>query len=284
MLAGWCCRLKHLGLLFATRCARQAAGRSRLAACAPRRAWTRAALTAALFAFYMPGAIHAAPRDYTEGNQAYAAGHFDAAKKLYESVVASGTYSANLFLNLGNADYRLGEPGSAMLNYERALALEPQHPEAKANLAFLRERTGAKLEPRSRLESLFEPFSPSTFVWIAAVSIWVALFSITAATLGKTGRAGHVVRALLAALACGYGLHGVVRSRGFESLAVVVAKQTNGRLAPAESAAAQLALPAGSHVHVIEDRGAWLYCTLPDGSRAWVESKAVERVKIIRSA
>jgi tetratricopeptide (TPR) repeat protein len=241
-----------------------------------------ACLLALLFFLAPFGVVMAsdATRDFTEGNQAYEAGKFDVAKKLYESAVAPGGYSANLFHNLGNAEYRLGESGRAMLNYERALALEPQHPEAKANLAFLRDRTGAKLEPRGRLDSLFAPFSPATFVWIATIAGWAALFSIAAAVFRRSGRGGHVFRAVLAALVCGYGVHGVLRARGFESLAVVVAKQTNGRLAPADSAAAQLALPAGSHVHILEDRGAWLYCVLPDRSRAWVESAAVERVKI----
>jgi tetratricopeptide (TPR) repeat protein len=238
-------------------------------------------LRATLIGFLaLTAAACAAPRDYAEGNQAYAAGKFDAAKRLYESAVASGDYSANLFCNLGDAEYRLGDTGRAMLDYERALALEPQHPEAKANLAFLRDRTGARLEPRGRLDSVFAPFSPATFAWVVAVAGWAALFFITAAVFQRGRRGGHVFRAVLAALVCGYGAHGVVRARGLDSLAVVIVKQTSGRLAPADSAAAQLALPAGSHVHVLENRGAWLYCMLPDNSRAWVEAAVVERVKL----
>jgi tetratricopeptide (TPR) repeat protein len=222
-------------------------------------------------------------RLYPLGNEFYAKGDYAAACKYYNYVVEERHFSANLFYNLGNAEYRLGESGRAMLDYERALALDPHHPEAKANLAFLRDKTGAKLEPRGRLSSLFEPFSTATFVWTATIAGWMALFSIVAAAFLKSGRGGNVFRAVLAALVCGYGVHGALRRSGFDSLAVVVAKQTNGRLAPADSAAAQLALPAGSHVHVLETRGAWLYGSMPDGSRSWVESAAVEMVKIPKS-
>ena len=48
-----------------------------------------------------------------------------------------------MFYNLGNAQYRAGDLGRAILNYERALALEPQHPEAEANLRLVRDKARA---------------------------------------------------------------------------------------------------------------------------------------------
>ena len=48
-----------------------------------------------------------------------------------------------LFYNLANAQYRLGNLGQAILNYERALALEPRHPEAAANLRLVRDKARA---------------------------------------------------------------------------------------------------------------------------------------------
>ena len=76
--------------------------------------------------------------DFEGANQAYDQGKFSEAKAGYEKLAEAGEWSANLFYNLGNADYRLGATGRAMLDYERALALYPAHPEARANLAVLR--------------------------------------------------------------------------------------------------------------------------------------------------
>ena len=53
-----------------------------------------------------------------------------------------------MFYDLGNAYYRLGNFGKAILNYERALALEPRHPEAQANLRLASDEARA-LELRS---------------------------------------------------------------------------------------------------------------------------------------
>src|SRR4051794_14159203 len=72
--------------------------------------------------------------DFTKANQEYAQGHFAEAISGYEALVRAGQWSANLFYDLGNAYFRVGDFGRAVLNYERALALERHHPEAMANL------------------------------------------------------------------------------------------------------------------------------------------------------
>src|SRR6266478_1727312 len=71
---------------------------------------------------------------FAKANQEYAAGDFKAAIDDYEELVRSGRDTPNLFYNLGNAYFRKNDFGRAILSYERALALDPHHPEAEANL------------------------------------------------------------------------------------------------------------------------------------------------------
>ena len=71
--------------------------------------------------------------DFETGNELFDQGKYAEAKQNYETLIESGQGSANVYYNLGNADYRLGSAGRAMLNYERALALNPGHKEALAN-------------------------------------------------------------------------------------------------------------------------------------------------------
>ncbi|HJT80236.1 MAG TPA: tetratricopeptide repeat protein, partial [Chthoniobacterales bacterium] len=72
---------------------------------------------------------------FVRANDEFAKGQFQHAIRDYEAMVQAGKWSAPLFYNLGNAYYRIADFGRAILNYERALALEPQHPETTANLA-----------------------------------------------------------------------------------------------------------------------------------------------------
>src|SRR5437016_13598587 len=76
---------------------------------------------------------------FAKANQEYAGGAFKAAIDDYEELVRSGQDTPNLFYNLGNADVRKTDFGRAILNYERALALDPHHPEADANLRTPRD-------------------------------------------------------------------------------------------------------------------------------------------------
>src|SRR3981081_3475524 len=80
---------------------------------------------------------------FAKANQAYAEARLQEAAESYESLVQSGHWNATLFYDLGNAYYRLGSFGKAILNYERALALDPRHPEADANLRLARDEARA---------------------------------------------------------------------------------------------------------------------------------------------
>ena len=90
---------------------------------------------------FLCGRAFAGGGDFEAANQAFDQGKFAEAKAGYEKLAETGEWSAHLFYNLGNADYRLGATGRAMLDYERALALDPAHAEARANLAVLRKQT-----------------------------------------------------------------------------------------------------------------------------------------------
>src|SRR5438132_11773141 len=77
--------------------------------------------------------------DFTKANQEYAQGNFAEAISGYEALVRAGQWSANLFYDLGNAYFRVGDLAHAVVNYAPALALERHHPEAISNCQIARE-------------------------------------------------------------------------------------------------------------------------------------------------
>src|ERR1700737_1447555 len=82
-------------------------------------------------------------QSFEKANQENAAGHFKEAISGYEALAQKQEYSPNLFYNLGNAYFRTKDFGKAILNYERALALDRHHPEAAANLRIVRDEARA---------------------------------------------------------------------------------------------------------------------------------------------
>lgn len=217
--------------------------------------------------------------DFETANELFDQGKFGEAKAGYEKLVENGQGSANVFYNLGNADYRLGSAGRAMLNFERALALDPQHAEARANLNLLRERSGAKLPTLTWSRKIFT--SQPLLIWTvaAAVAAWSVIFGIallgTSRRSEKGGLWGLTFLGVLGLVVAGTGVWFGLKQA---SLGIITAQQTEARLAPAQSAGVAEALPAGSRVRVLSERGAWIYCELPGAGRGWVPEGALERV------
>lgn len=234
------------------------------------------ALRIFLFFLFASLALAVEPNAFELANQRYDQGQFAEAKNLYESIAKSGHYNANVFYNLGNADFRLGDRGGAALHYERALSLDPGHPEARANLTFVRGETGAKIENRSWVETFFPAFTTNFYVLLATVAGWLALAAWSASFFRGTSSFAGV--GWFAALVAIYAFAAVLRAEMQQSLAIVTAQRASARFAPADNATLADALPAGSHLHILSERGPWVYCELPNRERAWIATAEIERV------
>ncbi|MEI8234324.1 MAG: tetratricopeptide repeat protein [Verrucomicrobiota bacterium] len=231
------------------------------------------------FLIFCAGASAAAPADASAAHALYDKGDFAGARAAYEALIQAGPWSANLFYNLGNAAFRQGEKGAAFLAYERALALEPGHPEAQANLRFLREETGAKLPGTSWVDRALAHPAGNTAGWLAAAAFWGICFSL--APLAWRRRAAGAP-ALLCALALGWSGAAIWWQNSQGALWIVTAPIATARTEPADNAAATAKLPVGSHVHLLLERGAWLNVRLPDATKGWLARDAAEPVRLAR--
>ncbi|MDE5573776.1 MAG: tetratricopeptide repeat protein, partial [Muribaculaceae bacterium] len=119
-----------------------------------------------------------------EADQAYLDDDFENALELYlQSAEEDGT-SSNLYYNIGNCYYRLDMPGKAIVNYERALKLDPSNKDAATNLAFVNSRIIDKPVDNLSLsekigQRVVNTFSADAWAWIT-FSIFV-LFICAAA-------------------------------------------------------------------------------------------------------
>jgi hypothetical protein len=105
--------------------------------------------------------------------------------------------------------------------------------------------------------------------------VWV----VTARRAGTSGLWSLVV---LSAVVLGVAFAGLRAGVREQVLAIITAKQTEARLAPAASAGVAEALTAGSRVRVLSERGEWIYCELPGEGRGWLPQGALERVRLER--
>jgi|Deesub1362A_J573_1020465.scaffolds.fasta_scaffold06135_3 tetratricopeptide (TPR) repeat protein len=82
-----------------------------------------------------------------EGNELYRKGNYFGAVKKYEKIIEKGVKNHIVYYNLGNAYFKLGEIGEAILWYKRARKINPMDKDVLYNLEFARKRRkGGKTE------------------------------------------------------------------------------------------------------------------------------------------
>jgi tetratricopeptide (TPR) repeat protein len=245
---------------------------------------TIAIFVATTFAVFLGTSVLAqSDADFMKANQAYAQSHFVQAIDGYEGLVRSGQWSANLFYNLGNAYFRTGDFGRAILNYERALALERHHPEATANLQIVRDETRALEMDPSWSERYLQSASSNQYSIVAAIAFWVGVLCLIRRIFLRRWSNVTVVLAIFSLLVFATSTFAIYEfeygSKG-RALAIVTGKDVQARLATADTANAVLALPPGSEIKILSTRGDWLYAALPNNLRGWIPAKDAERVRL----
>jgi tetratricopeptide (TPR) repeat protein len=236
------------------------------------------------FLVFWAGSSSAQPdADFTKANQEYAQGHFKKAISGYEALIRAGPLSATLFYDLGNAYFRMGDFGRAILNYERALALERHHPEATANLQIARDEARALELQQSWPERYLRFASVNQYSVTAAIAFWLAAFAIVMLIFARRRSATLIATSifcLLMSAAASYAAYTLERGTNGSALAIVTGKDVQARLATADTANSVLALPPGSEVKVLSTRGDWIYAALPNNLRGWIPAKNAQQVRL----
>ena len=119
---------------------------------------------------------------YQEGNRLYQEGEFEDALASYLRLVEAGFESGEVYYNIGNAFFKLGDLAQSILYYERARRLLPGDEDVQVNLELARSLTVDEIEPLPRF-------------WLFAVVAWwvdllprtVLIAVVTASYLVGTG-------------------------------------------------------------------------------------------------
>ena len=204
----------------------------------------------------------------------------------YERIIQTGLRNGHILYNLGNAYYRAGDPGRAILNWRRADRLAPGITEIAHNLDYARSRLPDKFETESASEVLAIvcfwhawPFptrclvalSFFTLLWVLlGVRLWLRAWGVTALAGGAA--AAFLLVGISAAI--------TYRHEGAAPPGVMIAEQTVVRQGNYKESEAVFNAPvhSGTEVRLIETREAWVRVEFPNGKDGWVPRETVERI------
>lgn len=226
---------------------------------------------------------------WDRGNTAYINKDYHAAIAAYEELLARGYSSAKLYYNMGNACFKEGLTGRAILNYRRALRLAPGKEDIRYNLSVAESRT------KDRIESIPEFFltswaravrhTMSCTAWsllslvVLAAGLGLALLYLLASRLSlrKAGFYGTAVAGLLFVVTTWFAV-GERREQLDDTQAVVIASTVAVKSSPDRSSTDLFVLHEGTVVRVSDRLDGWREVTIADGKKGWLDNRAIETI------
>ena len=220
-----------------------------------------------------------------QANALYHSGQFEAARERYLQVVDSGVEDARVFYNLGNACFKSGQLGQAILWYERAGRLDPRDEDIQANLRFAntvkpdREPQAENVVWRFLVDLFFYP----TFDELSAFFCLLLLCCFGLAVQRQRSRfpasAGWLVLMTLGAslvVLNGAYLGARIYHQEMVVEAVVIAGQGTARSGPDEGQAEVFIVHQGTKVRIARREGDWFLVRLTNGLGGWLPTGVVE--------
>lgn len=171
--------------------------------CQSRHGWLALTCALAVFAVLVLPMLSRAEettKTFEQANQSYASGHFAEAAHGYEAVIARQGFSAPVLFNLGNAWLKAGEPGRAILSYERAQWFAPGDRAIETNLRLARQQAGLAVVEQNSLEKAARMLGFNTMAWVGSAGLVLLSAGILGGRLLRSGsKSGvHVLRAIVA--------------------------------------------------------------------------------------
>ena len=222
-----------------------------------------------------------------EGDSAYMKNDYASAIQIYEALLNRGE-AADIYYNIGNSYYKAGDIAKAILNYERALLLQPGNGDIRANLEIARSKTVDKVEPVPEIffvswtKSLINSMSVDSWAVcgvvcfiLLIVSLYLFIFS-KQIVLKKAGFISGIVFLAVTILANVFANQQKDELTNRNS-AIVINPSVTVRSTPSESGTSLFILHEGHKVGVKDgSMKDWKEIRLEDGKVGWVPASAIE--------
>jgi tetratricopeptide (TPR) repeat protein len=229
------------------------------------------------------------PQWELQAEQAYASGKYQEAIDQYQQILKAGMESVNLYYNLGNCYYKLGDNTKAILNYERALLLEPGDEMVRYNLKMAQQAIVDKIEILPELffvrwyKSLITTYSADQWgyfsVGLFIIFLLMAGLFFYSRTQGmkKTGFVVGIVAFFLTLTTILFAYQQDQRISNRE-YAIITTPSVTVKGAPDASGTSLFLIHEGLKVQLLEELGDWYNIRLADGNEGWVARTDLEKI------
>lgn len=216
---------------------------------------------------------------FEQANRLYEQGQFPAAAAAYENLLRSGWGSAAIYFNLGNACFKSGQVGKAIVNYRLAQRMDPRDPAIRANLQFARGAVQGNTAGSHRLWQRWgRQLTLNEWTLLTAACVWLGV-ALQVAGQFKPAFKGQLRRSTLVALitgsVCASGLISACAERFADAPAVVIAREPILHHGPLDESPSVQTLRDGQELSVLDRKEDWLQVSGAPRGIGWIRRDQV---------
>ena len=224
---------------------------------------------------------------FEKANMLYNEGKYAEAITQYQAILGTNNHSAEIYFNLGNANYKLNRIAPTIYFYEKALQLSPNDTDIINNLAMARNMTidAIAVIPEGGLTKLLNnTTSMFTFDGWAKLSVglvfcFVVLFLIyyfAYQTLKKRlAFIGSLAALFLMCITLLFAFHKFNLDK-FDQPAIVFSKESKVKSEPNFRSNESFILHEGTKVQILDTVNNWKKIKLQDGKTGWISSEDIK--------
>ncbi len=224
---------------------------------------------------------------YHQANIAYQQQEYDKAIDLYEKLLSQGEFASEVYFNLANAWYKKGNVPKSVLNYERALKMDPKDEDIQFNLKIASLQLVDKIDPvpqifyKRWIDSLTNLFSSNEWGKLVPFMLWISLLSSLFFLFGNTvllRKAGFVVSLVFLSLfAITFVIAGFSHnSSNVDRSAIVMTPSVYVKSSPDPKGNDLFIIHEGTKVELLDELNDWKKIKLLNGSVGWLMNSEIE--------
>ncbi len=226
---------------------------------------------------------------FDQGKELYKNGKYQQAINAWMQILDKGEHSAELYFNLGNAQYKLNHIGPSVYYYEKALQLSPNDSDIKNNLAFAENARIDSIEPLPQTvfskwyKSISGIFTFNGWAILAVVFsiFFVAFFLFYYFAFSERRKRLLFVSSmftgilLVASLTMAFLTYGDFSKK---QPAIIFSSEIEVKTEPSMGSNVAFTLHEGTKVQITAQDGNWYRIALADGKDGWIPATDLKQL------
>ena len=219
-----------------------------------------------------------ATNDFFRANEAYLQGEYLQAINQYETLLASGMQSADIYFNLANAYFRLNQLGKAIFYYRLAQRLSPRDADIGFNLNYALTQRVDKIENEAHVsfwQAVLPTLSQREMHYLLLTTLLAFTF-FACMTLFISRQWLITIRQIsLLLMVLSFSVWALAQFNQ-QAFGVIIVEEANIYSGQGKDTVALFSLREGSDFIVeAETDNDWLGIRLADGKKGWVQKASV---------